>query len=117
MASNLTKTASKPTSQYTASHEAAIRAAAAEGPLNQARAAELAAEFGPKFTTRGVIAKISRMEGVAYQRKVATTKTGEAVEQKAALVAEIATLVGANLDGLDKAPKPALQAIRNFLAA
>jgi hypothetical protein len=117
MASNLTASTPKSTSQYTASHEAAIRAAASEGPLNQARAAELAAEFGPKFTTRGVIAKISRMEGIAYQRKVATTKTGEAVEQKAALVAEISQLVGANLEGLDKAPKPVLQTIRNFLAA
>jgi hypothetical protein len=117
MGSNLTKTAPKATSQYTASHEAAIRAAASEGPLNQAKAAELAAEFGPKFTTRGVIAKISRMEGVSYQRKQPTTKTGAPVEQKADLVEEISKLVDANLDGLDKAPKPVLQTLRDFLAA
>lgn len=112
----------KNTSQYTAAHEAAIRAAAAESPLNQARAAALAFDFNGgsetgKFSTRGVVAKISRMDGVSYQRKVATTKSGDPVEQKAALVTEISALVGANLDGLDKAPKPALQAIRNFLAA
>jgi hypothetical protein len=111
----MTKVA-KPTSNYTAAHETAIRDAAARGPLNQAVAAELAASFGDKFTTRGVIAKISRM-GLPYQRKVATTKTGAPVEKKDGLVAEISQLVGANLDGLDKAPKPALQALRDFLAA
>lgn len=120
--SNLTKVAAKSTSIYTASHEAAIRAAAANGPLNQAAAAALAVEFNGgkeagKFSTRGVVAKISRMEGVAYARKQPTTKTGGKVEQKDDLVAEIAAFVGTNLDGLDKAPKPVLQSLRDFLAA
>jgi hypothetical protein len=102
----------KPTTRYTAAHEAAIRAAS---PLNQEKANELAASFGADFTGRGIIAKISRMDGVVYNRKAKVTKTGAPVEQKESLAAEIAELVGANLAGLDKAPKPALQAIRNFL--
>jgi Cu/Ag efflux pump CusA len=107
-------TQAKNASQYTAAMEAAIRA---EPVLNAAIAARLAGEFGPKFTARGVIAKISRMEGVSYQRKAKVTKSGGAIEQKEAIVAEIAALVGANLEGLDKAPKPVLQTIRDFLAA
>jgi len=107
-------TTPKNASQYTAAMEAAIRA---EPVLNAEVAARLATEFGPKFTARGVIAKIARMPDVTYQRKAKVTKTGAAVEQKEAIVAEIATLVGANLDGLDKAPKPVLQTIRDFLAA
>lgn len=105
--------AKQPTSKYTTAMEAAIRA---EPVLNQAVAERLAAEFGKGFTPRSVIAKINRM-GLPYQRKVATTKTGDPVEKKEAIVAEIATLVGATLDGLDKAPKPVLQTLRDFLAA
>lgn len=100
-------------SKYSAEQEARIRA---EAPLNQAKAEALAAEFGPKFSARSVIAKAVRME-VAYERKVAVTKTGAPVERKEAIVAEIASLVGANLEGLDKAPKGALQSLRDFLAA
>lgn len=105
--------AKQPTSKYTAQHEAAIRA---EPVLNQAVAARLAAEFGPDFSARSVIAKITRM-GLPYQRKVAVTKTGAPVEKKDGLVSEIAEIVGTNLDGLDKAPKPVLQTLRDFLAA
>lgn len=101
------------TSKYTAEMEATLRA---EPVLNQAVAERLAAEFGEKFTARSVIAKINRM-GLAYERKAKVTKTGAPIEQKEAIVAEIAELTGANLDGLEKAPKPALQALRNFLAA
>lgn len=101
------------TSKYTPAMEQAIRDAA---PLNQAKATALAAEFGEKFTARSVTAKAVRM-GVPYERKQPTTKTGEPVERKEAIVAELAELVGRNLDGLEKAPKPALQAIRDFLAA
>jgi len=102
----------KSASKYSAAQEAAIRA---EPVLNQEVANRLAAEFGPSFTGRSVIAKINRM-GLTYQRKVATTKSGDPVENKAALVKEIAGFVTGNLDGLDKAPKPALQALRNALA-
>jgi hypothetical protein len=101
----------KQTSKYSADQVARIQA---EPVLNQAVAARLAAEFGPGFTTKSVIAKITRME-LPYQRKLPTTKSGDPVESKATIVAELATLVEGNLDGLDKAPKPALQALRNAL--
>lgn len=109
----MTQAAKKSASKYTVAMEQAIRDAA---PLNQAKAAELAASFGPSFTGRSVTAKAVRM-GVAYERKQPTTKTGGKIEHKADLVAEIGALVVGNLDGLDKAPKPALQAIRDFLVA
>ena len=100
-------------SKYSPAMEQAIRD---EPVLNQAVAERLAASFGPDFTGRMVIAKISNMK-LPYERKQPTTKTGEPVEQKAALVAEISKIVGANLDGLDKAPKPVLQALRDHVAA
>ncbi len=100
-------------SKYSAAQEARIQA---EAPLNQAKATALATEFGPKFTARSVIAKAVRM-GVPYERKVAVTKTGAPVERKEAIVAEIASLVGETLDGLDKAPKGALQTLRDFMVA
>ena len=96
---------------FTPEQEARIRA---EAPLNQAKSRALAAEFGK--TERSVTAKAVRM-GVAYERKQPQTKNGQPVERKEAIVAEIAELVGANLEGLEKAPKGALQAVRNFLRA
>jgi len=103
--------------KYSTAQEQAIRDAAARGPLNQAVAAELAASFGAGFSTRGVIAKISRMTDVAYERKAKVTKSGGKVESKEDIVGELQLLTSANLDGLDKAPKPALQALRDFLTA
>lgn len=111
-AANTKKTASK----YTAAQEQAIRDAAAAGPLNQAAAEALAASFGSPHTTRGVVAKISRM-GLPYARKVAVSKTGAPIEKKEDIVAEIAKMVSGNLEGLEKAPKPALQVLRDFLVA
>jgi hypothetical protein len=96
---------------FTPEQEAAIRDAA---PLNQAKARELAAAMGK--TERSITAKAVRM-GVAYERKQPVTKNGSPVEKKEAIVAQIATLVSGNLDGLDKAPKAALQALRNHLVA
>ena len=103
----------KAASKYSPAQEQTIRDAA---PLNQAKATELAAQFGEKFTARSVIAKAVRM-GVEYERKAAVTKTGAPVESKEKIVAQIAELVGTNLAGLEKAPKPALQAVRDFLTA
>lgn len=108
-----TATAKKSASKYTAAQEQRI---ASFGPLNQAAAETLAAEFGADFTARGVIAKISRM-GLPYARKVAVSKTGAPIENKDKLVAEITTIVGGTLEGLDKAPKPTLQKLRDFLVA
>ena len=96
---------------YTAEQEAAIRARSENGPLNAAVAAELATEMGK--TPRSIIAKIVRM-GLPYATKQPTTKTGEPVTKKDALVTEIEQIVGANLDGLEKAPKPALYALASF---
>lgn len=105
------KTVEKTVSKYSTAQVERMRELA---PLNQAKAEALATEFGEKFTARSVTAKAVR-EGIAYQRKVAVTKTGAPVEDKATIVAQCAELVGANLDGLEKAPKPALQALRDFL--
>ena len=102
------------TPNYTPAQEARIRERAAEGPLNLAIATELATEFDKKV--RSVIAKINRME-LEYTRKAPVTKTGEKPVNKAELVAEIAELVGANVDGLEKASKNALKLVRAALTA
>ena len=97
------------TPNFTAEQEQAIRDRA---PVNQAIARELALELGKN--EKSVIAKATRM-GV-YQRKQPTTKTGAPVERKEAIVAELAQLTGLYLEGLEKAPKPVLQALRSFVA-
>lgn len=103
----MTKQAKAP--NFTAKQEQAIRDAA---PLNQAKSRELAERFGK--SERSITAKAVRM-GVAYERKQPVTKSGQPVERKEAIVAEIASMVEGNLEGLDKAPKQALQALRNFV--
>lgn len=100
------------TPNYTEAMETRIRERAEEGVLNLTVATELANEFGKK--PRSVIAKINRM-GLAYERKAPVTKTGEPVESKADIVAEIAELVNANVEGLEKASKAALKLVRNAL--
>lgn len=107
----MTNVAKKSASKYTPEMEARIHA---EAPLNQEKARELAAEFGAGFTDKSVIAKATRM-GVAYIKKVPTTKSGAKIESKEKIVAEIAEIVGSQLDGLEKATKPTLQAIRDHL--
>jgi hypothetical protein len=101
------------TSKYTPAMETAIRDAA---PLNAEIAARLAAEFGNGITAKSVTAKAIRMN-VAYNRKVAVSKNGAPVEKKESIVDEISGIVNANLDGLEKAPKGALQTLRDFLVA
>lgn len=96
---------------YTEAQETRIREMA---PLNADKAAELGAEMGK--SARSVIAKAIRM-GVAYDRKQPTTKTGEPVTSKAKLVEEIGAVVAGNLEGLEKAPKPALHALARFVAS
>ena len=93
---------------YTPEQEARIRELA---PLNQALSEQLATEFGK--TPASVRAKAVRMN-VPYERKQPTTKNGEPVERKEAIVAELSELVGQSLEGLEKAPKPVLQALRAF---
>jgi hypothetical protein len=99
--------------KYTTQHEATI---SAQPVLNAEVAAALATEFG--FTARSVIAKIGRMpvEKARYANKAKQTKSGDPVEQKEAIVAQIETFTGLQLTGLEKAPKPVLQALRDALA-
>ena len=96
---------------FTEAQEQRIRDTA---PHCAASAAELALEFGK--TPRSVIAKMVRME-VEYARKVPTTKSGDPIVSKADLVAQISAVVDGNLDGLEKAPKPALHALASFARA
>jgi hypothetical protein len=96
---------------YTPAQEQRIRD---EAPLNAEKATALGLEFGK--SPRSVIAKAVRMN-VGYTAKQPTTKTGEPIVKKADLVSEIGEIVSGNLDGLDKAPKPALVAIAAHLRA
>lgn len=91
-------------------HEAAEEAG---GKFGNSVAEQLAIEFGKDV--RSVRAKASR-EGV-YQAKAKTTKSGQPIERKEAIVADIAALVGQAVDGLEKAPKEALQRVRSALSA
>lgn len=109
----MTNAVKKTASKYT---EAMVARMNAEAPLNKDKAAALAAEFGKDFSARSVIAKANR-DGIAYEVVKPTTKSGDPIEKKETLVAEIAALVGTTLEGLEKAPKPALVALRNYLAA
>lgn len=67
-------------------------------------------EDGKERNPRSIVAKISRM-GLKYKSQEPTTKTGDPIVKKSDLVAEIAKTVKGNLEGLEKAPKPALLAI------
>ena len=83
------------------------------GVIDAAVAQELADEFGKNV--KSVIAKAVRM-GI-YKAKERTSKTGGKIETKEEIVAEISELVGKSLDGLEKASKQALIAIRAKLSA
>lgn len=102
------------TPNYSPADEAAITAASQDGVLNADVAATLGVALGK--STRSVIAKIVRM-GLPYATKAPVTKSGEPVTKKETLVSEIAAIVGSNLDGLEKAPKPALYALRQWALA
>ena len=93
---------------FTAEQEARIEAGQ---PHNAETAAALAAEFGK--SPRSLIAKMVRM-GVAYQTKQRTTKSGAPIISKTKLVEQISAVVEGNLEGLEKAPKPALMALARF---
>lgn len=95
---------------YTAEQEARL----AEFDVITSETAEmLAQEFGKDV--KSVRAKAVRM-GV-YQGKARVSKTGGPIERKEAIVADIAALVGYNMEGLEKAPKQALVALRKALSA
>ena len=95
---------------YTEAQEAELAAA---GMIDN----ELAIEFAAKFNkdVRSIRAKAVRM-GI-YKAAEKVSKTGGKIESKEAIVADIAKIVGKNLDGLEKASKQSLIAIRAKLAA
>jgi len=95
---------------YTEAQEAELMAA---GMIDNEGAIEFAAKFGKDV--RSIRAKAVRM-GI-YKAKEKVSKTGGKIESKEQIVNDIADLVGKNLDGLEKASKQALIAIRAKLAA
>ena len=104
---------------YTAAQVALIVAASEVATLDLDAAKALAAlpemndSDGNPRNYKSVIAKISRL-ALPYARKVATSKNGLPVTKKSDLVSRIATLAGVNaskLEGMDKSPKSALEAI------
>ena len=105
--SEMTKEAVK---NYTEAQEAELAAA---GLIDNDLALEFAAKFGKDV--RSIRAKAVRM-GI-YKSKERVSKTGGKIESKEAIVADIAAIVGKNLDGLEKASKQSLIAIRAKLAA
>ena len=93
---------------YSVDAVALIRNAA---PLNQAKAADIAAQLGK--STRSVIAKAISL-GVAYDVKKPTNKNGLPVSHKADTVNAIAKAIAvdpADLDGLALAKGSALDAL------
>lgn len=95
---------------YTEAQEAELMAA---GVIDNDLALEFAAKFGKDV--RSIRAKAVRM-GI-YKAKERVSKTGGKIESKEAIVADIAQIVGKNLDGLEKASKQSLIAIRAKLSA
>lgn len=117
------------TPNYSPAQEALILAAveANGGVANKSVAEKLAADpamnadegKGAARNVRSIIAKMTRMD-IGYQRQQPTTKDGKPVNKKLDLVKSIADLSGvtaSKLDGLDKAPKLALEAIRDAFEA
>ena len=95
---------------YSEAQEAILLAA---GIIDNAKAIELSAQL--QKDVRSIRAKAVRM-GI-YKAAVKVSKTGGKVESKDDIVADIAKIVGKNLDGLEKAPKVALKIIRSKIAA
>jgi len=95
---------------YTEAQEAELMAA---GVIDNDLAIEFAAKFGKDV--RSIRAKAVRMG--LYKAKDKVSKTGGKIESKEAIVADIAALIGKNLDGLEKAPKLVLQTLRTRLSA
>lgn len=95
---------------YTAAQEAELEAA---GVIDNDLALEFAAKFGKDV--RSIRAKAVRMG--LYKAKERVSKTGGKIESKEQIAADISKLVGKSLDGLEKASKQSLIAIRAKLSA
>jgi hypothetical protein len=75
---------------------------------------------GKERKPRAIIAKMTRMDNVNYVRQQPKTKDGKPVQKKLDLVAAIAKSSGITasaLEGLDNAPKRALDALAAAFAA
>lgn len=95
---------------YSEAQEAVLMAA---GIIDNDKALELASQLGKDV--RSIRAKATRM-GI-YKAKAKVSKSGGKIESKEQIAADISALVGKSLDGLEKAPKIALQIIRERLSA
>lgn len=95
---------------YTDAQEARLASFAS---IDNETAMELAVEL--QKDVRSIRAKAVRMGLYVAKQKV--SKTGGKIESKEAIVADIAKIVGRNLDGLEKASKQSLVAIRAKLVA
>lgn len=95
---------------YSEAQEAILLAA---GVIDNAKAMELAVELNKDV--RSIRAKATRM-GI-YKAQAKVSKTGGKIESKEKIAADIAAIVGKDMAGLEKAPKLALQIIRERLAA
>ena len=115
------------TPNYSPAQENLILAAIAanDGVADKSVAETLAAnpemngENGPR-NVRSIIAKMIRMDGVNYVRQQPTTKDGKPVQKKLDLVAKIAAsanVAASKLDGLEKAPKLALETLAASFAS
>jgi hypothetical protein len=95
---------------YSDAQEAELMAA---GIIDNAKALEFADKFGKDV--RSIRAKAVRM-GI-YKAAEKVSKTGGKIESKEQIAADISSLVGKSLEGLEKAPKLVLQILREKLSA
>lgn len=103
------------TVNYTPEMESVIREAFAGEVDHKAAVSELAEKFGK--TVASVRQKAVRMG--LYKKAEYVSKTGEKPESKAAIVANIAELLGMNVEqaeSLEKATKKVLVAVREALS-
>lgn len=98
---------------YTDEQVARIQEVAAEngGVITNETALELADEFGKNV--RSVRAKAVRMD--IYKAKPKQSVNGGPVENKSDIAKDIEDIVGRSMEGLDKAPKPQLKFIRDWM--
>ena len=100
---------------YSEAQEARLTDAATAngGKIDGELAKALAVEMDKDV--RSIRAKATRM-GI-YKAAEKVSKTGGKIESKEEIAADIAAIVGKNMDGLEKAPKLVLQILRTKLSA
>lgn len=98
---------------YTEAQELRLQEAADEngGKIDNDLALKLADEMGKDV--RSIRAKAVRME--IYKAKTKVSKTGDKIESKEEIAAEISALAGRNMESLAKAAKEDLKALRDLL--